>query len=101
MSAYTDDIGRRAKAASAALASAGSGEKNAALSAAAEALRKNAKEIIAANEADLENAAGKVPDAMLDRLRLDETRRRSRTWPRCRTPWAGSFPARSAPTGSR
>ena len=48
--------------------------KNTALLAMADALEKGTDEILKANQMDLENAKGVLPDVMLDRLRLDEKR---------------------------
>ena len=48
--------------------------KNAALLAMADALQAGTGEILKANQMDLENAKGVLPDVMLDRLRLDEKR---------------------------
>lgn len=48
--------------------------KNAALLAMADALQAGTDEILKANQMDLENAKGVLPDVMLDRLRLDEKR---------------------------
>ena len=67
-------IGRAAKAAARTLALARSDQKNRALLAAASALRASSSRILAANDADtLESGAG-LSAAMLDRLRLDESR---------------------------
>ena len=49
-------------------------QKNAALEAMAQALLDNRDTILAANAADLENARGKVPQVMLDRLLLTADR---------------------------
>ena len=49
-------------------------QKNAALEAMAQALLDNRDTILAANAADLENARGKVPQVMLDRLLLTPDR---------------------------
>lgn len=48
--------------------------KNNALLKMADALESNAPAILRANETDLANAKGVLPDVMLDRLRLDEKR---------------------------
>lgn len=48
--------------------------KNAALLKMADALQAGTDEILKANQIDLENAKGVLPDVMLDRLRLDEKR---------------------------
>ena len=69
------DIGARAKAASAVLASASAERKHAALIGAAEAVWKTRDAIIAANLLDLEYGRNKgLSDAMMDRLMLDEER---------------------------
>jgi glutamate-5-semialdehyde dehydrogenase len=68
-------LARQAKAASRELAKLDTGEKNACLSAMAEALEKNASAITEANALDLEAAAKNgLPLAMLDRLKLDDKR---------------------------
>jgi glutamate-5-semialdehyde dehydrogenase len=65
----------RAKAASRATARLTSDEKAAALEAIASALETEATAIIAANALDIENGrANGIGDALIDRLRLDETR---------------------------
>src|SRR6478672_721873 len=68
-------IGEAAKAASRRLAIASPGEKNAALIAAAKALRTATPKILEANARDIEaaKAAGR-PAAFVDRLLLDEKR---------------------------
>jgi glutamate-5-semialdehyde dehydrogenase len=75
VSATMREIGVRARASAHALGLASTEAKNRALNAAAAALRRRAKEIIAANARDLE-AAGKAgaSKANLDRLMLDEKR---------------------------
>ena len=66
---------KRAKAASYRLLSLSSEEKNNVLIKAAELLVSEAKDIIKANEKDIENAHAKgMSDALTDRLRLDEKR---------------------------
>ncbi len=68
-------IGRRARDAATALAHAASDTKNAALMAAAEALRKDENDILKANAADLEAArANGARDSFLERLILDPAR---------------------------
>jgi len=68
-------IGRAAVAAAEALALADAAQKNAALAAAAAALRTRGDEILAANGRDLKAAeAAGLSGAMLDRLRLDPVR---------------------------
>ena len=49
-------------------------QKNAALEAMAQALLDNQDAILAANASDIENATGKVPQVMLDRLLLTADR---------------------------
>src|SRR5271154_1458866 len=67
-------IGSAAKGAARTLALATTEQKNGALRAAASALRASSAQILAANDADtLESGAG-LSAAMLDRLRLDESR---------------------------
>ena len=66
------ELGRRARAASRALAKAGTEAKDAALLAAADLLVEHSTEILAANVADLEAAAADgMEPGPLDRLRLD------------------------------
>ena len=70
-----EDLGRRAKAAAQALATASADRKHAALISAAEAVWNNRAAIIAANAKDLEFGRNKgLSDAMMDRLMLDEAR---------------------------
>ena len=70
-----DELGRRAKTASRALATASTAAKDAALGAAADLLRESAGEILAANAIDVARAteAG-VSTTVVDRLRLTEAR---------------------------
>ena len=72
MQAYIEQLGRQARAAARQLATAPTERKNAALVAAAAALRMNADALIAANAKDVASVreAGK-PDAFIDRLMLD------------------------------
>ena len=68
-------IGRAALAAAQVLARADAAQKNAALEAAAQALRRRRDEILAANAQDLEVArSGGLAAAMIDRLALDTAR---------------------------
>lgn len=70
-----DDRLRRAKEASRAIGTLTSGEKERALHAIATALEANTVTIIAANALDMERGRAEgTSDAMLDRLRLDESR---------------------------
>lgn len=69
------DIGTRAKAAAAQLATASAERKHAALISAADAVWKNREEILIANAKDLEFGRDKgLSNAMMDRLMLDEDR---------------------------
>ena len=70
----TLEIVRAARGAKNALMLASAQQKNQALLAMAAALEDQCAAILKANEADLENARGTVPDVMLDRLRLSEER---------------------------
>ena len=66
---------RRARAAAVELATASSEAKNAALLAVADALEAATARMVAANDDDLRRGRREgLPEAMLDRLRLDETR---------------------------
>src|SRR5215213_4262040 len=69
------ELGRRAKAASAALASASTADKDAALLAAADLLEERAGDVLAANQRDVEAAeAAGLEAGPLDRLRLTDAR---------------------------
>ena len=69
------DMGRRARAASRALALAPGETRTRAIAGMAEALKRRSAEVLAANEADLEAAKAKgMASAMMDRLALDEKR---------------------------
>ena len=70
----TLEIVRAARGAKNALMLASAEKKNQALLAMAAALEDQCAAILKANETDLENARGTVPDVMLDRLRLSEER---------------------------
>ncbi|WP_294528403.1 glutamate-5-semialdehyde dehydrogenase [uncultured Allofournierella sp.] len=70
----TLEIARAARGAKNALMLASAEQKNQALLAMAAALEDQCAAILKANETDLENARGTVPDVMLDRLRLSEER---------------------------
>ncbi|KAA5604338.1 glutamate-5-semialdehyde dehydrogenase [Roseospira marina] len=73
--ALMTDIGRRARAAARALATAPSAAKDTVLTAAAEALRAEIDTILAANALDIAAGEAKgLPAAMLDRLRLTDAR---------------------------
>ncbi|WP_374275612.1 glutamate-5-semialdehyde dehydrogenase [Brevundimonas sp.] len=69
------DMGRRARAASRALALASAETRTQAIAGMAEALKRRSAEVLEANEADLEAAKAKgMASAMMDRLALDEKR---------------------------
>src|SRR5512147_1905487 len=73
--ALMEQIGRASLAASAVLAQASTQQKNAALVAAAKAIRSSVAEILAANAKDMDAArARNLSGALLDRLKLDEKR---------------------------
>jgi glutamate-5-semialdehyde dehydrogenase len=67
-------IGRAARAAAHTLAFASTAQKNQALTEAAAALRSDAPKILSANEGDLREAGTGLSGALLDRLRLDNSR---------------------------
>ena len=69
-----EELLKNAKAAKREVAALDRERKDAALYAMADALEAGAPEILAANRADLDAAAGTIPDVMLDRLRLTEDR---------------------------
>ena len=72
---YTEELGRKAKAAEPFIATAGTAEKNRALAAIAKALRENTALIIAENDKDIAAAkANGMTESKQDRLRLDESR---------------------------
>lgn len=76
--AIMDDIGARARAAAAELASASAERKHAALIGAADAILRRSREIAEANALDMEFGREKgLSDAMLDRLLLTDDRIRS------------------------
>ena len=72
VTAYVNELGRRAATAARSLASASTERKNTALTAAAQALRDNCGRLLEANAKDVDSvkAAGK-PAAFIDRLILD------------------------------
>jgi glutamate-5-semialdehyde dehydrogenase len=75
MQAYIEQLGRQAKEAARQLATASTERKNAALVAAAAALRMRSNDLVEANRKDVETVreAGK-PDSFIDRLMLDGER---------------------------
>jgi len=75
LSAQMKDRGQRARAAARVLARAETGEKNAALFALAEILRKEKRALLAANLQDMKQGReGKLEAALLDRLELNDER---------------------------
>jgi glutamate-5-semialdehyde dehydrogenase len=75
VSAYMQDLGRRARTASRALAAADTAAKDDALNAIADDLDRVRDELIAENRKDLEDGAAKGLDAaLLDRLELNQVR---------------------------
>ncbi|MDX5298464.1 MAG: glutamate-5-semialdehyde dehydrogenase, partial [Gammaproteobacteria bacterium] len=73
--AYMQDVGRRARAAAADIARSGTGARNAALLATAEALDQARDRLRQANQRDLDaGRANGLDDAMLDRLALTPAR---------------------------
>lgn len=70
----TTEILKNAKAAESELSVLSTEIKNAALLKMADSIEARAEEILSANAADIANATGKIPDVMLDRLRLDKKR---------------------------
>lgn len=72
---YMEEVGRAARAASRVIAAAGTGQKNLALTATADALEQARGAIAEANEKDLDaGRANGLDDAMLDRLALTPSR---------------------------
>ena len=69
-----DDVEREARAAGAAAASLTDEAVAAALAAAAAMLRERRGEVLAANDADVEAATGRLDEGTIDRLRLDDGR---------------------------
>lgn len=75
ISTLMDSLGRAAVAAAQVLAQAGTATKNAALQAAATALREQTPAILAANQIDMQRATERgVAGSLLDRLKLDAGR---------------------------
>ena len=67
-------LGKQAHDAAMVLAETSSEQKNQALQSAANKLRQEQSKIITANKKDIEISRGKISDAKIDRLALDETR---------------------------
>ncbi|MDO5650930.1 MAG: glutamate-5-semialdehyde dehydrogenase [Moraxella sp.] len=75
LTAYMNDVGKRAKAASRAMAKADTHTKNAILSAIIAALENDKAAIIAANATDMQNGKrGGLESSLLDRLELTDAR---------------------------
>jgi glutamate-5-semialdehyde dehydrogenase len=72
---YVNELGRKAKRAASALATASTEQKNTALRATAKALRETAPALLDANRKDVEGVEGSGKnEAFIDRLTLDEAR---------------------------
>lgn len=72
---YTEELGKKAKAAETGISAASTSLKNSALAAISKALLENADEIIAENMKDLQAAnENGMSEAMKDRLKLDKNR---------------------------
>ena len=75
ITAYMQNVGKEARAASRALAAANTGDKNAALIAIFETLKNAKQDILAANKIDMANGQKNNLDAaLLDRLELNDAR---------------------------
>ena len=75
VTAYMQNVGKEARAASRALAAANTGDKNAALMAIHEVLKNAKQDILAANKVDMDNGQKNDLDAaLLDRLELNDAR---------------------------
>ena len=75
ITAYMQNVGKEARAASRALAAANTGDKNAALMAIFETLKDAKQDILAANKIDMANGQKNNLDAaLLDRLELNDAR---------------------------
>ena len=71
---YTEILAKNAKKASKALRTLTAEQRNGVLNRVAKLLRDQKSEILAANKIDLEAAAGKLDDAKMDRLTLNDAR---------------------------
>ena len=71
---YTEILAKNAKKASKALRTLTANQRNGVLNCVAKLLRAQKTEILAANKMDLEAAAGKLDDAKMDRLTLNDAR---------------------------
>ena len=75
VTAYMQNVGKEARAASRALAAANTGDKNAALMAIHEVLKNAKQDILAANKVNMDNGQKNDLDAaLLDRLELNDAR---------------------------
>ena len=75
VTAYMQNVGKEARAASRALAAANTGDKNAALMAIHDVLKNAKQDILAANKVDMDNGQKNELDAaLLDRLELNDAR---------------------------
>ena len=75
VTAYMQNVGKEARAASRALAAANTGDKNAALMAIHDVLKNAKQDILAANTVDMDNGQKNDLDAaLLDRLELNDAR---------------------------
>ena len=75
VTAYMQNVGKEARAASRALAAANTGDKNAALMAIHEVLKNAKQDILAANKVDMDDGQKNDLDAaLLDRLELNDAR---------------------------
>ena len=75
VTAYMQNVGKEARAASRALAAANTGDKNAALMAIHDVLKNAKQDILAANKIDMDNGQKNDLDvALLDRLELNDAR---------------------------
>ena len=75
VTAYMQNVGKEARAASRALAAANTGDKNAALMAIHDVLKNAKQDILAANKVDMDNGQKNDLDAaLLDRLELNDAR---------------------------
>ena len=71
---YAEELAKNAKKATRGLRTLSAERRNAALNLVAQKLRTQKAEILAANKLDLEASVGKISDAMMDRLTLNDTR---------------------------
>lgn len=74
MNALLNEMGKRAQAAETQLSQLGTTEKNLALNKMADALLAHQDEILAANQLDLKQAQGRLPQKFVDRLMINQDR---------------------------